>query len=607
MHVLVAAAGAAVSRFDDLVLAAACGTSCTELTVAGGPVRLGVAGGGAITAGASRDGRAAAVVGSAVLDAGPTIADDVLDAYERAPLGILDDRPDDLVALVADAEAKTLTMAAGAGNHRLFVADLDGGCLVATQLAPLTRALGPDLAVDRSYEDFFLGFGFLPDGRTVYAGVRALGAGEVRVFPSGAPGRVRPRVAAGADIDVNDAPAIGRALHDAFFAALEEQAGPRRRHAVLLGGFDSALVAAGLRRLGHDVDCYTFGFGDPAYEQRNVDVVASAIGAEHRWVRFTPELIGALLEQFDRMINQPGPQPHYQLHTVHASRVIAADGHTHVFTGDGCDAAFLGYPMVNQRARTVARLVSVPAPVLRTAARVLGRRGVERRLGHVARMGRSLVDNLTAAPAARGHLPTRYLDDVAVARVRADSPPQQESVDTIRDRLAAAVAGLDPTRKAFHGNALTGQSKAKVEGSVATSGVAQFSPFLHPAVKTLASRLPVEALRPSGSRAGAAGKAVLVAMARQYDLLPEAVIAMPKQSPVDSPIDRWYAGPLRPLVMELLSSLPFEYDRAYVDELLAPKWAEEVFRRKVSLGHHAFQAIGLLCSYATFTRHVTRR
>ncbi len=91
-------------------------------------------------------------------------------------------------------------------------------------------------------------------------------------------------------------------------------------------------------------------------------------------------------------------------------------------------------------------------------------------------------------------------------------------------------------------------------------------------------------------------------MVREHRLLPEAVIAMPKQSPSDSPIDRWYTGPLRGLVDEMLAALPFEYDRAWVNEVLAPKWVEEQFRRRVSISHHAFQAIGLLCSYAAFTR-----
>ena len=66
-------------------------------------------------------------------------------------------------------------------------------------------------------------------------------------------------------------------------------------------------------------------------------------------------------------------------------------------------------------------------------------------------------------------------------------------------------------------------------------------------------------------------------MAREHALVPEVVIAMPKQSPSDSPIDRWYTGPLRGVVDELLAGLPFEYDRAWVNEVLTPKWAEEQF------------------------------
>jgi hypothetical protein len=374
---------------------------------------------------------------------------------------------------------------------------------------------------------------------------------------------------------------------------------------VLLGGFDSALVASGLRRLGHDVDCYTFGFGDRAYEQRNAELVASSIGAQHAWVPFTADVIGDLLLRFDEVVNQPGAQPHYQLHTVHTSAVIAADGHTDIFNGDGCDAAFLGYPTVNRRARIVERLGTVPAPVRHATLRVLGRPGVERHLGHVDRMARAFLGSLDLPSAAQGHLPTRYLDDAALARMRRDRPPQSEPVRETRCRLAEPVRSLDRTRLAFHGNGLTGQSKAKVEGAVAASGCAQFSPFLDPRLKAFVGALPLEMLRPPGSSAGSPGKAVLVEMVREHGLLPEAVITMPKQSPVDSPIDRWYAGPLRGVVGELLDGLPFPYDRQYVDEILAPKWVEEQFRRRVSLGHHAFQAFGLLCSYGAFTRRVS--
>jgi asparagine synthetase B (glutamine-hydrolysing) len=603
VHVLVAAAGAAVSRFDDLARAAGAGTEFRR-TGWRVPILGGIVGASDIVAGATResDRLSAAVLGSPVHARGTAVADAVLSHAAADARTALHGLPDDLVALVIDQNARTLTLASGTGNHRWFVAEIDRGVLAATQVRPLAVALGADLELDRSFEDFLLGFGFLPDGRTAYEGVRALPAGEVRIIPGQERAHVDPAIEP-VDIDPSDHAGVRKHLHDAFFAALERQAGTDRRHAVLLGGFDSALVAAGLRRLGHEVDCYTFAFGDSVYEQRDAELIASSIGATHTWVHFTPDVVGDLLLRFDEVMNQPSVQPHYQLHTVHASTVIASDGHTHIFNGDGCDAAFLGYPTVSQRARLVERLGMVPAPVQRAALRMLGAPATERRFGHVARTGRSFLRSLDLAPHVRGHLPSQYLDAAALARLRrGDAPRQAESVAATRQRLAAPVAHLDRTRLAFHGNGLTGQSKAKVEGAVTTSGLAQFSPYLEPGVKALAAALPAEMLRPAGSKAGAPGKAVLIDMVREHELLPERVIALPKQSPSDSPIDGWYAGPLRVVVDELLAGLPFEYDQAYVSEILAPKRVEELFRRRVSISHHAFQAIGLLCSYAAFTR-----
>ena len=247
MHVLVAASGGAVSRFDALAAATGTADAWREVTTPGARVRVGIAGGNVVAA-AARHGRTVAVLGSEVFASGAAITGVLLDRFSRAPHTMLDGLGDDLVAVGADEAAGTLTLAAGAGNHRLFTADVDGGVLVASHLSPLAAALGGDLAVDRSYEDFLLGFGFLPDGRTVYAGVQALGAGAVRVVPGDERGRVQA-ASERVDVDVTDRAAVRKALHEAFLSALEAQAGTRRRHAVLLGGFDSALVAAGLRRL----------------------------------------------------------------------------------------------------------------------------------------------------------------------------------------------------------------------------------------------------------------------------------------------------------------------------------------------------------------------
>lgn len=605
-----AAAGSSVHRFGAMkAVAEDLGGEVRELTSGAGRVRL------AVLVRSSpaldfvqRGERALAAVGSGLLRIPSRPAEALLDAWDREGKAFLDGAFYDLAVVVADETRGGLTVATASGNQRLFVHEGDAGLAISSRLILLTGP-EPELTVDRSYEDFLLGFGFLPDRRTPFGGVRACPGGAVRRWPeeappppsSGAAGRgpapgASPSELGGAE-DARDR------LYDTFLSVLDEQAGSRRSHAVLLGGLDSALVVAGLRRMGHDVDTYTFSFGDPRYEQRHARRISTELGARHHPVKITPEVIADGLARFPEHFSQPAPQPHYQLHTAHACRVIRDDGHDHVFTGDGCDSAFLGYPTVSLRADLVRRLASLPRVVRRGLLALVSRPGVERRLGHVARTARSTLQALDLPRPARGHLPTRYLDHVALERLRRGRcPSQHESVEAIRLRLAAGLDELDPVRLAFHGNGLIGQSGSKVEGSVAVSGVAQSSPYRDPRLKGFVTSLPVELLRPRGSRAGGAGKQILLDMVRERELLPEYVIDLPKQSPSDSPVDRWYQGPLRPLVFELLEGLPFDYDREYVEEILAPKWAEDVFRNRISLGHHAFQAIGLLCTYATFTR-----
>ncbi len=120
MHVLVAASGGAVSRFD--ALADAAGTADAwrrsrrraHASVSGSP---------AATSWPRAHVTAARWPCSAPTCSrrGRAIADTVLDRFSHAPHTMLDGLGDDLVAVGADEAAGTLTLAAGAGNHRLFI------------------------------------------------------------------------------------------------------------------------------------------------------------------------------------------------------------------------------------------------------------------------------------------------------------------------------------------------------------------------------------------------------------------------------------------------------------------------------------------------------
>jgi asparagine synthetase B (glutamine-hydrolysing) len=371
---------------------------------------------------------------------------------------------------------------------------------------------------------------------------------------------------------------------------------------VLLGGFDSALVAALLVRLGHDVRTYTFGFEDRSYEQTHVDTVTRALGTEHSWVPITASVIQAGLADFAHVYNQPISQPHYVLHTLASVVQARADGFDHVFNGDGCDAAFLGHPSINQRAHGVAVGAAMGRPTARALLRLTRPAVLERHLGHVWRLGRGVLEEIAAPPAERGHLPFAIIGEVSRDRLRRGVPVADPiPVADLRTEIAAKAEGLDPARRALHGYGLTGQSVTKVEGAIAGSGVSQSSPFQDPAVRAFAASLPPEAFRPEGQSASGMGKEVLVRMTLDLDLLPAEVVLQPKQSPSTSPIDDWYAGPLHSFVFEQLDSLPFDFDRGYVEDLLRPKWAEAEYRRRVSIDRHALRALGLLLAYASFT------
>lgn len=576
--------------------AAADGAQVRSVTV--DAVHLGAASSGG-EAVAFADTPAAAAFGSGVRHAGPTRALQGGGAHT-------------VTVRVTDTDhGPSLDAMAGTGDHLLFHYDTpEGGTVVCSQLGVLARAVGSSLRVDRSREDVLLGNGFLPDGRTVYDGIGAFPPGTTRTLTAHphhrATGRSDSSGVTGASPHPGpDAPGTFdeavTGLHDRFLAAVEAQAGPDRRHAVLLGGLDSALVVACLRRLGHEVHTYTFAFGDPRFEQRNVTALAAATGATTHHVALTPEVVMDGVEGFASVFAAPGPQPHYQVHTLAACRQLRNDGFTHVFSGDGADAVLLGYPTVSLRARVSQRLGRLPRPLGHAAQWTLGTRLAERHLGYVARATRAGLATRSLPAPASGHLPLPILDAASLRRLRTTpTPPQAETVAEVRTRLAAHLGGLDPVRLAFDGNAVVGQSRVKVDGAVAATGVAQSSPFRHPEVVRYITSMPTSFLRGEGTGASAPGKEVLVAMVRRFALLPDAIIDQPKQSPSDSPIDRWYPGELRPRLEALLDHLPFGWDHRWLDDVLAPSRVEDLYRTRVSLAHHTFQVVGMLGSYASF-------
>jgi asparagine synthetase B (glutamine-hydrolysing) len=525
----------------------------------------------------------------------------------------LDGVPGQFAVLIADPGRQRLVAACdGDGLRNLFVHRSGGSVAIASNLFVLARALSDRTAPDRSLEDFFLIYGYLPGNRTLFTNIETLRAGVVHTWNADvasarrivAPAAWEQAFAvpddAAAENDVIDV------LYDAFMTATEEQTGSASDAAVLLGGVDSALVAAALHRLGKTVRTYSFHYEEPGYDQPHTDTLSRFLGSRHEWIRITPDVMREGLERYGLVFSRPTNWPNYVIQTARVCEVIREHGILHVHSGDGADHTFMGYPRTHAISRAYQYAPRLPQLLGRLLVRGAARVTLERLIGRPYRVGMNVLRNLSRPMPQRGFLNFRIFDESSLQRLRRDAPPMQErDVEGMLDALTAGLEHLSPARLAYAGKAGVSANKAKLGGSSDHTGVIIYAPYLHPGLKRLAESLPDRLLRPGSDRDTAVtGKYVLLKMAERKGMLPREVIYQRKVAAVDAPIDAWYAGPLRSDMIALLRHLPFRTDERYVETLLDGTWASRFYGRRLSSDRLTTHEASLLATYAALVRAV---
>src|SRR5688572_20901761 len=222
-------------------------------------------------------GRAAAYLLKRYLQRGSAFLDHVVGQY--------------CVALFDPARRLVLLACDPLQQRTLYHYQRDGQLIFSSNLRSLAVLLGTRLETDRSLEDFFLTYAFYPWGRTCFKDVRSLGKGTLLEWQDG---RTTTREIAFANpwhgavdattVDLTSQEQVVEALYVGFMRALQEQLSSDERVGVLLGGFDSALVAAALHRLGKKVVTFSFHYGESQFNQPHVDTLQQLLGHEHHWV-----------------------------------------------------------------------------------------------------------------------------------------------------------------------------------------------------------------------------------------------------------------------------------------------------------------------------------
>jgi len=583
-------------------------------------ITLGWCGDAGLTAYAAEDDRFALVFGSAHRAGGqadPAVSVDNPEALavRLAEHGMPDGQPPrgvagSFIAVTGNQAGGLVLFGDPAGNRAPFFTN-DGKTLAFTN-NPLTCArLQVKPEIDRGLEDFLLVYGFYPDGRTAYRNVFQLRSGralhysgiELKQLPLPLPAPVNP----GSEIPASD-DALYDQLYDTLLVCMEDQLASSPDAGVLLGGFDSALVASLLHRLGKRVHTYSFRYADAVYNQPHTDTLQDYLGCEHTWVDITPETIAEGLDDYAGRYVQPTNWLNYLIQTTHLCRKMRADGIDYAYSGDGCDAVFLGYPGTYKRTRAYSRLPALPAGLGKWLITMLARSVPDRFIGHPYRVMLGMLRAMLRPMPSRAFLTFRVMDETTVRALRGnDMPPQDEAIESVVARLAEPFADLSLQRIGYAAKSLISPNRAKLLSCSDVAGVRIHSPYLHPDLRSFAARIPDHLLREQGDSAlSNPGKICLMRMAERQQLLPYEVIHQPKFAAIDSPIDEWLADELRPALDHALAGLPFTPDKKHLEALIGVTWSERLYKRYIGSTRVISDAVSLLATYGAICGALNR-
>lgn len=409
-----------------------------------------------------------------------------------------------------DAVEETLLLARDeVGVRPLFVREVPGGVLAASEVGPLLRRGAPDR--DEVAWDHLLAFQFWPPGRTPWAGVQEVEPGTWHRYRAGPRGclHTRGRLACkDGEADLESAAAAAFALQ----APCPQPAGLS-----LSGGLDSSAVLGGLVGEGRPPALAAVGWfpgAPPALDERpRARAAAREAGVPLLEVPITPE---AWVEAWPRVVAAlggplagPGAVSQWLV-----ARALGREGVRVVYSGQGGDELFGGYERHRLLLLRELGRRPVPARGYEPLARAFSDGDPVERL---LLRGRSLMPFLEPGRAASVQAAARHLPPPGAGRV--DRLLEFE----LRVLLPGLLAVEDRTMGAFG-----------LEGRV---------PLLDPVLVRLARAVPLSVKSPPEEP-----RRLFRRLFRSR--LPRAVAGRRDKMGFPVPLDAWLRGPLRSFVME---------------------------------------------------------
>ncbi len=456
--------------------------------------------------------------------------------------------------------------------------------------------------VDAAAIDEYLTYGYIPYPSTILKAVRKLPPAHYAVWDEGKLALHRywnPDFNHEVDRPIAEAAEDLRATLDD--AVREQMVADVPLGAFLSGGVDSSIVVALMQRAANrPVQTFSIGFGDPKFDETGyAELVARQLGTEHQTFRVEPDAwatLPALAEQFDEPFADSSSLPTW---------FVARETRRHVtvaLTGDAGDELFGGYD--RYRAVALASQTDRLPPGLRrwlggpVARLIPASSQAKTRLRSVQRFLRQVNQapdrrylgwvTLFDEPTRTALYAPAFLDQLA--ETGADPA-------TIMIEALGAAPRRDPVTRATVADLLTylpGDLLVKVDLASMAHSLECRSPFLDHRVVELALALPVKhKLRLRG------GRSKVVLKTACADLIPAAILTRPKMG-FGVPLDRWFRGPLRDHLADVLLD-----PRTQARGLFRPEAVRQLLNDHTT-GHrdHAYRLWALLMLELWFRHHL---
>jgi asparagine synthetase B (glutamine-hydrolysing) len=449
------------------------------------------------------------------------------------------------------------------GQVPLFYARHGGATYFSSRLAPFMLTPGFPKSLSRRGLSLFFTFGCVPGTRTIMGGVAKAPPGSMVTL-----GRERTKVRRHWRIGQirSDSTTSQDEFSSGVYSLLDSSVrswlqGTRKGIGVLLGGLDSSLVAAFIRKNSQEkISALTANFEDPIYNEPGVERVSSLLDLDFSQVRVAPEDIPQITADMAEAFEEPVSE---MIASPIAFAVVKkrSPGLATLFDGTGADDLFQGIPGKARRRRLDRMIEQMPSPVRRAvrdgARRISPPRPVSSRLAPLLLSPAvRAVEGWEAGEQGRGIAVLKAresIDELVEAMAsEVEANMRGESNDQANVYLKTAVSMyFGPT----HGFDCSRNRAISLE-----YGVAVASPFYSRRLYDLGLSIPWFYKMPQGGLS----KPLLRKMAIQTGLLPPEVVLTRKmglgssrRSLTDAQMLTWTSGALSDwLLGSLRENLP---------------------------------------------------